>query len=183
MPRVAVHDLAIQERDADIVVATHGRSLYRADLEQIQMLPEIQTKEIYAFEVADMVYDKNAGKRYTNFDPVQETSYQLAYYVQTAGQTTISIATPDGAIVKEWTDMSEAGLNYVSYDLTLDAAAKANYEEYLNGLPVKGYREVATISEADNGKLYLRPGKYIVRFTSEKLVPAQRSFEITDPAE
>lgn len=180
LPRVAVHDIAIQERDNDIIVATHGRSLFKADLEQIQALPDIQTKEIYAFEVEDMPYDKNAGKRYTNFDPAQETSYQLAYYVQTAGQTTISIATPNGAIVREWTDESEAGLNYVSYDLTLEPAARSAYEDYLNGLPAKGVREVVVLKEADNGKLYLRPGKYIVRFTSEKLVPAQQSFEITD---
>jgi photosystem II stability/assembly factor-like uncharacterized protein len=33
---VPVHDIAIQERDNDIILGTHGRSLYVASLEEIQ---------------------------------------------------------------------------------------------------------------------------------------------------
>jgi photosystem II stability/assembly factor-like uncharacterized protein len=36
LPRVAVHDIAIQDRKNEIVVGTHGRSLYIASLNQVQ---------------------------------------------------------------------------------------------------------------------------------------------------
>jgi len=39
-PRVAVHDLVIQDRKNEIVVGTHGRSLYIAPLNKIQELAE-----------------------------------------------------------------------------------------------------------------------------------------------
>jgi len=38
MPRVAVHDLAVQERENELVVGTHGRSLYVASLDKVQAL-------------------------------------------------------------------------------------------------------------------------------------------------
>lgn len=180
LPRVAVHDIAIQERDKDIVIATHGRSLYRADLEEVQQLPQLLNREVYAFKPAEIQYNKDAGNQYTSFDKPVDVSQTFTYFAKNAGQVTISIATPDGSIVREFTDETEAGLNYVTYDLSFDPVFKAAYEEYLNALPVKGYREVISIKPADNGKYYLRPGKYIIRFTTDKLVPAQESFEIVD---
>ena len=179
LPRVAVHDLAIQERDKDLIVATHGRSLYKANLEEVQKLPEIQAMDVYVFKPADVPYDKNAGKRSNTFTPVQESTLQLAYYTRQAGQTTIRIATPDGSILREFTDASEAGLNYVNYDLSFDPVFKDAYAEYLNSLPVSGFREMPALSPADNGKFYLQPGHYIVRFTAENMVSGQDSFEIT----
>ena len=38
LPRVAVHDLAIQEREQELVVATHGRSLFVADISHVRAL-------------------------------------------------------------------------------------------------------------------------------------------------
>ncbi len=178
LPRVAVHDLAIQARDKDLIVATHGRSLYKADLEEVQKLPEIQGKDIYVFKPADMPYDKYSGKRFNAFTPVQESTTRFAYHVRQAGQVTISIATPDGSIVREFTDAAEAGLNYAAYDLSFDPVFKDAYAEYLNSLPVKGFRKMADLEPADNGKYYLRPGKYIVRLTAENMVSVQDSFEI-----
>ncbi len=46
LPRVPVHDMAIQQRENELVVATHGRSIYIAKL-----------KDIYKF------YDKLAGEK------------------------------------------------------------------------------------------------------------------------
>ena len=39
MPKAApVHDIAIQQRDNEIVLGTHGRSLYVAKLDDVQQL-------------------------------------------------------------------------------------------------------------------------------------------------
>ncbi len=38
LPRVPVHDVAIQERDNEIVLGTHGRSIYIASLSEVQKL-------------------------------------------------------------------------------------------------------------------------------------------------
>ena len=36
LPRVPVHDIAIQQRDNDIVIGTHGRSIYITRLDAVQ---------------------------------------------------------------------------------------------------------------------------------------------------
>lgn len=38
LPRVAVHDIAIQERENEIVLGTHGRSIYIAPIKEVQKL-------------------------------------------------------------------------------------------------------------------------------------------------
>lgn len=38
LPRVAIHDIAIQERENEIVLGTHGRSIYIASLTEVQKL-------------------------------------------------------------------------------------------------------------------------------------------------
>ncbi|NCU03442.1 MAG: glycosyl hydrolase [Chitinophagaceae bacterium] len=38
LPRVAIHDIAIQERENEIVLGTHGRSIYIASLNEVQKL-------------------------------------------------------------------------------------------------------------------------------------------------
>lgn len=38
LPRVPIHDIAIQERDNEIVLGTHGRSIYIASLNEVQKL-------------------------------------------------------------------------------------------------------------------------------------------------
>ena len=49
MPRsIPVHDIAIQERDNEIVVGTHGRSIYLSSLDSVQLLlknPEYRQKK------------------------------------------------------------------------------------------------------------------------------------------
>lgn len=178
LPRVAVHDIAIQERDNEMVIATHGRSLYKVKLDEVQALDFISNKEIHVFKPEQFMYDENAGKQFNVFDKPYEPVFQFPYYVKNAGTTTITIATIDGTVINEFTDNSEAGLNYLSYALIFDPKYKAAYEEYLNGLPVDGYREVANIKAADNKMYYLLPGKYIIKFTAESLTTVQENFEI-----
>jgi hypothetical protein len=38
LPRVPVHDIVIQERENEIVLGTHGRSIYIASLNEVQKL-------------------------------------------------------------------------------------------------------------------------------------------------
>ena len=36
LPRVPVHDIAIQQRDNELILGTHGRSIYIAKLDAVQ---------------------------------------------------------------------------------------------------------------------------------------------------
>ena len=38
LPRVPVHDMAVQQRENELVIGTHGRSIYITKLKEIQKL-------------------------------------------------------------------------------------------------------------------------------------------------
>ena len=50
LPNVAVHDLAVQPHAKHLIVGTHGRSMYRANIAPLQfMTRELQSKDIHIF--------------------------------------------------------------------------------------------------------------------------------------
>ncbi|MFI5171060.1 MAG: WD40/YVTN/BNR-like repeat-containing protein [Chitinophagales bacterium] len=182
LPRVAVHDIAIQERENEIVIGTHGRSIYKTGLDEIQKLDSVMNSDLFIYKPAKIDYDENQGKFFTVFDPVNENNYDFAYFVKTPGITNITIASENGTILKEFTDTSEAGVNYIKYDLSFEERNKPAYEKYLDDLPVTGTRKVANIKPADNGKYYLQPGKFILKLSAAS-GSKQTNFEVVKKEE
>src|SRR5262249_62150222 len=56
LPTVAGHDLIIHPRDHDLVIGTHGRSIYVVDISPLEeMTPEVLAKPAHLFEVRPAV--------------------------------------------------------------------------------------------------------------------------------
>ena len=52
MPHAPVHDLKVQAREKDLLVGTHGRSIYRADITQVQALnADVLSQPLHVFEL------------------------------------------------------------------------------------------------------------------------------------
>jgi hypothetical protein len=61
-PDVAVHDLDVHP-SGTLVIGTHGRSMYTADIRQIRLLtPEVLASGLHIFEVPQRKYNRNWGK-------------------------------------------------------------------------------------------------------------------------
>ncbi|HYJ92215.1 MAG TPA: hypothetical protein VEV84_12965 [Pyrinomonadaceae bacterium] len=62
LPVVPIHDLAIQKRDQDLVVATHGRSFYVLDnLPLLYQLADAQKSEAFLFKPEDAYRQSGGG--------------------------------------------------------------------------------------------------------------------------
>lgn len=162
LPAVSVNDLQIHPRENELIVGTHGRSIYIADLKPIQAWTnEVLAKDLYITELQAINYSSNwGGVRNKYIEPV-ERKYDIVYYAKTAGKAKITIQTSKDLILKTITDDAEAGLNYVNFDQAIDASAKADFEKYLNDSKKKEEKEVK-LEVADDKKIYFRPGKYKV---------------------
>jgi hypothetical protein len=88
----------------------------------------------------------------------------MTYYAKQAGQTVVKITTDKGLVLKTLTDTTEAGLNYLTYNYTIDAGAREAYEKYLNDTRKKDDKPVE-LTPADDKNLYIRPGKYKLSLT------------------
>ncbi|MEO8150002.1 MAG: glycosyl hydrolase [Bacteroidia bacterium] len=167
LPAVAVHDLVIHPRDNDIVVGTHGRSIYIASVDLIQQLNDtLLAKDVYVFNIKPKMHNTNWGKeRKYEAEPFNKPSITIPYYAKANGITTINIKTSDGKVLKTLSDTAEAGLNFAKYDITLDANMLNDYTTYLNK-DKKPEEKKTELKKADDGNYYLQPSKYTVEITT-----------------
>jgi hypothetical protein len=161
-----VHDAKIQARAADLVVGTHGRSIFRADLEELrQMTPDRLALPLYVFAPDTLRYDDSWGAKPASWRAANVPTVTVSYLSSGAGTATVTVATPDGVRLQTLTHEADAGLNYLAYDLTVDPeqaeAFNAQVEAESEGAE-SSEDEPATLEPADDGAIYLVPGTYPV---------------------
>lgn len=156
LPNVAVHDLAIQKREKDLVVGTHGRSIYIADIALLQQISSATMNDLILAKVPSMEVSSRWGSSgFNQFgDFMNEPSVSLQLYAPANGTAEISVTTEDGTVVNSWKPDVEKGVNVMEYDLSLSTKGKKALE-----------KKDIKISEADNGVNYLPKGKYEIKVT------------------
>jgi ligand-binding sensor domain-containing protein len=157
LPAVAVHDLVIHPRDNDLVVGTHGRSIYIGDVSHLQQLTgELMAKQVVVFEIPKVRYVSRWGSKRNSWSDAYEPKIKIPFYAKENGKAMISVMHGDIVLNELEVDVV-SGLNYAEYDLSITKDVK-NYEKALS----KDDKEVK-IKKADNGKHYLQIGKHNVK--------------------
>ncbi|MEM1119873.1 MAG: glycosyl hydrolase [Bacteroidota bacterium] len=165
LPAVAVHDLVVHPTTNDLVVGTHGRSIYKANIEHLQALTDdVLSKEIYAFQPKKVKKSSRWGTRRTRWNEVNEPKVQLPFYSNNEGSVTINIHTKDGVTLQSMTQQATKGLNFVDYDLSLTEKGKRVLEKALNANLKKEATKTEIKAAKDNGAFYLTKGTYKVEF-------------------
>jgi photosystem II stability/assembly factor-like uncharacterized protein len=125
LPRVAVHDLQVHPREGDLVLGTHGRSVYIAEAAPLRKLtPGVQAEALRAFPIKPAQADLRRGygeHPYITWDRVPPT-VNIPFWTKTAGQPArIVIKDEHGSVWKELAATTLSGYNAVEYDLSADA--------------------------------------------------------------
>ncbi len=180
LPAVAVHDLMVHPRDNELVVGTHGRSIYTANIEPLQLMADsVMSKPLHLFAMKPITNNANWGRVVNKYEDAPKYEYTLTYYAKQAGQTTAKITTDKGLLLRTLTDTTEAGLNYLTYDYAVDTTQRAAYEKALNDAKKKDDKAI-DLAVAIDKKLYIRPGKY--KLTLEQNgTTLTRDFEVKAP--
>ena len=166
LPNVAVHDVVVHPRDKELVVGTHGRSLYIADVSQLQQLtPENLEKELIAFDIKTM-RNSNWGRKGDNFSERPEWKSEFPVYAKSDGTVSIKVKAKD-ILLKEWSAKVQKGINYIDFDLTHVENATPQYQSWLNDNKTEKEAKKILVKKADDGKLYLQKGKYTVELEKE----------------
>ena len=167
LPTVAVHDLCIQPRDRDLIVGTHGRSIYIASVTELEQLQDsILAKALYVFDLPETKYHGNWGKKPGPWDEPNKPEYKIPFYIKNPGKVKIEIQTAKGITLFSTTEDMKKGLNYYSYDLSIDASNATAYEKALNDAREKNEDEIK-VEKKDSGKYYMQAGKYTVIITDQ----------------
>lgn len=154
LPDVAVYDMKIQARDKDLVVATHGRSIYVLDLEEIQQLTDsVLARPIHAFAI-EPITENPAWGRIPNWrDPIRP-SVRLVWWLQEAGSdsTLITIRDAEDRPLQVLRGSADRGFNVRTWDLRVDSTLARQAGK--------------NWTAAQDGQIYLRAGRYRIEFRS-----------------
>ncbi|MER3462650.1 MAG: hypothetical protein C4342_06635 [Armatimonadota bacterium] len=122
LPHVPVHDLQVHPRDRELVLGTHGRSVFVADLSLIQQLTsEVRKKAIHVFPIAPVARSATWGYEprspYALFNP--DRTVRVAFWLSSAGAVRAQIKDASGAVVKTEEASGAYGLNFLDVSLML----------------------------------------------------------------
>ncbi|MBM4167319.1 MAG: hypothetical protein FJ218_10440 [Ignavibacteria bacterium] len=164
LPTVAVDDIVIQPREMDVVIATHGRSLYIVD--DIRPLQEfvdsVQTKDAHLFSIRDAFgYFPYEGFSEWNGVAVfrgqnPPTGAIFNYYIKefTGDGVSISISDTSGKIVANLGGSGTPGFNRIVWDLRWSSDLLTNY--------------------GGEGRKFVKSGEYTVNFSFGKYSQKQK---------
>ncbi|MEZ4921441.1 MAG: glycosyl hydrolase [Saprospiraceae bacterium] len=164
-PAVAVHDVVLQTAAKELVIGTHGRSIYKVSVEHIQALtPEILAKAIHLFKVEEIDYSSSWGKNPT-WGEVRIPTRTIWAYSGEDRSADWTVETEEGTLVQSGTWEMNQGLNSMDYHYELDESKKKNYEKAIRSTQKKGDKPFE-MKPAENGKYYLPAGTYVLHVKS-----------------
>jgi len=159
-PSVAVHDLVIQEREEDLVIGTHGRSIYILPLTHLHLGLAQESNDLLVFETETINHNGSWGSAWSKWVDVWEPETSVAIFNPEKGTATLEITYNEQVIHKEEVSLNK-GVNYIDYDLAIDPEAVEEFNQ------TKATEENAGSAVADNEKHYLPVGSYTVTINKE----------------
>ena len=158
-PRVAVHDLFIQERDNDLLVGTHGRSIYQLELEPIQALESLSQQQVSVVQTEVIKHRKNWGRKYRVWSEAITPDFSWVFYAASPTTGTWQLTSEKDVVVYEEDIELTTGLQLIPYDLYFK-------EEQVNKFNRK---HKVTLTSADDKKTYLPVGNYKLLWNDKQI--------------
>lgn len=156
LPAVAVHDLVIQKETNDLLLATHGRSIYKTNVTNLQKYDEVESasQNISIFDVIDVRYSGRWGSSWSKWAKPFEPKLAIEYYSNFTGKTEFQILTEENTMLQTTSVYAIKGFNYIEYGLDITEEAKEKLLKENSSL---------IINKVKNGKFYLPKGKYSIK--------------------
>lgn len=172
MPKVAVHDAVVQSKAKEVIIGTHGRSIYKMDSSKVQELTnEILAKNIHLYKVNDRTKSERWGSQSYAWEKPSEPSTEIWLYSNEEGMVNLIIINESGLMVHTQKVSVTKGLNSITYDYSLAKEVAEKWNKKDKNINIKA---------ADNNKFYLPVGKYKLVISKDK-TSENSTFEITAP--
>lgn len=164
LPNVAVHDLVVQNEAKDLVIGTHGRSIFKANIGSLQaMTDDILKSKVHLFKVDDVKHRKSWGSSWNKWLEPSTPKISIPFYTSKAGNYQVKIVSDDNSVLYSFNVEADKGFNEAEYDLSISENIKDKLQKSKGIL----------IDKAKNDKFYLPKDEYAIQISNEKT-----SFEI-----
>ncbi len=156
----AVHDLVIQKEAKDLVVGTHGRSIYKANIGPFQVMDEnIFSSKIHLFEISVVKHSKSWGSSWNKWLKPNTPRVSVPIYSSKGGTYTVNILSDENLVLHSFEIELDKGFNEAEYDLAISESKKDKLEKSKGIL----------IEKAKNDTYYLPKDLYFVQINDQKI--------------
>ncbi len=154
LPTVAIHDLVIQKQAKELVIGTHGRSIYKANIAPLQQYQKIKDKELVILSLKDKRYSSRWGNSWSEWSEINEPEFVIPFFISKEGKKSIQIISEDKIVLITLKIDADKGFNFALYDLSFSEKGLKEYQKKHNK---------SKIEKRKNGKYYLPKGKYTIK--------------------
>jgi len=134
LPTVRIDDILVHPRENDLVVGTHGRSIWIIDdiTPLQQYTPQVAAGDAHLFEVRPAVswltdaqksVTIGGAKHFRGQNPATGTAITYYLPIDLNGDVEITITDLAGVVVRDLTGPGDRGINRVQWDLTMNPPA------------------------------------------------------------
>ncbi|MEM6524796.1 MAG: glycosyl hydrolase [Bacteroidota bacterium] len=148
IPNVASYDLIVHPRDNELVVATHGRSIYVVDVKPLQAVAGTDA-EIKAFAKSNIRHSERWGERRYEYLKPFDPKVDLDYFIRSSGNVTVQILDKNDNVIRSFSRLAQSGFNRTYWDLRVNKPVKKKNKGQTQEL------------------VYADKGKYKIRFTKD----------------
>ena len=160
----AAHDLVIQTEKNHLIVGTHGRSIYKADISILQE----EVKDFTLLPIDDIRYSKRWGESYSSWRKPYLPTVKFRVFSKNKAAVKWTIYDDKKTLVYVSEQDLDPGYNYINYDLTVAQEHLNNYQRKNKKNPIKS---------AKNEQFYLPKGTYTLNIEQAGQTRSQ-SFKI-----
>lgn len=135
LPNVPVHDLIVHPRDRELVAATHGRSVWVADVLPLQELSaKVRAEAAHLFYVDEIEASRDWRSRASRwFDERPDLPERtISYWAAADGEGKLSILDADQRPLQTMTVAARHGLNTFKWDLLVEPSLAVAAETAAN---------------------------------------------------
>ena len=144
---VAVHDLVIQKEMNHLLVGTHGRSIYLAELDKVQQLnSDILNKDLYLYDINNIKRSNNWGTKWGTWGNYFIPNMEIVLYSGNSNKYSLSIMSENGDIVHKSEGILDKGLNYINYNLRYDDYSEESIDDNSYYLEKGSYKLIVSVN-------------------------------------
>ncbi len=144
LPTTPVQDLVIHPRENELIIATHGRSMFMMDISPLQMMSDqVSAAGFHLFDVRPVKLKWKVGREVEPFPPRGRA--RIHYWLKQGQKITIMIANTDGQTIRTLQAAGIPGLNDIVWDIRTDNSREAPSGVYRISVTAGGTTESKSI--------------------------------------
>jgi hypothetical protein len=137
-----VHDLVIHPREHELIIATHGRSMFLMDIRPLQALnDQTRAAELHVFDVRSVKLKWAAPREVPPFPPRGRA--RIHYWLKQPGNVTLTVRNAEGETIRTLQSKGVAGVNDAVWDIRNESGRDLSSGVY-QATVTAGSREIST---------------------------------------